>query len=291
MTDPRVCSMTAFARVERQLPEATLIWELKSVNHRYLEVSTRLPEAFRDLDIALRERCRALLSRGKVECTLRYQMAAPSGALSLNEALVRELAVATRRVSDLVQHPAPVDVIDILRFPGVLQGAEGDLSGLKKDVLSLLEDALQALIENRCREGQALRTLVQERLDGILVQVDRTRAALPLILDGLRDRLRRRVEEVIASPDPQRLEQEIVLLAQRMDVAEELDRLVAHVDEVRRTLSEGGHCGRRLDFLMQELNREANTLGSKSVDTGTTQTSVELKVLIEQMREQIQNIE
>ena len=284
-------SMTAFARVEKRLDAATLIWELKSVNHRYLEVSPRLPDAFRDLEGPLREQCRKALGRGKVEVGLRYQLKSGDGNLSLNEELVQQLAVAARRVGDIMLHPAPVDVAEILRFPGVLQGMETDLSGLGKAALALLDDGLKALAEARAREGEILAGLLEERLGGVLIQVERVRAALPAILDSLRDRLRKRVEEVVASPDPQRLEQEIVILAQKMDVAEELDRLIAHVGEVRRSLSDGGQIGRRLDFLMQELNREANTLGSKSVDTETTQAAVELKVLIEQMREQVQNIE
>lgn len=287
-----VCSMTAFARVERQLLEATLTWELKSVNHRYLEAGTRLPEAFRDLDIAARERCRQHLGRGKVECSLRYQLNnGESGNLSLNEELVKGLAVAASRVGALMQHPAPIDVAEILRFPGVLAGNEVDISALQKEALALLDEGLKALIENRAREGEALRTMIIERLNQVPVQIARAREALPVILESLRDRLKKRVLDVIDSPDPQRLEQEIVLLAQKLDVAEEMDRLQAHVTEVHRTLEQGGHIGRRLDFLMQELNREANTLGSKSVDIETTQASVELKVLIEQMREQIQNIE
>lgn len=284
-------SMTAFARVEKRLDAATLTWELKSVNHRYLEVSPRLPDAFRDLEGPLREQCRKALGRGKVEVGLRYQLKGGDGNLTLNEELVQQLAVAARRVGDIMLHPAPVDVAEILRFPGVLQGMETDLSGLGKAALALLDDGLKALAEARAREGEILAGLLEERLDGVLVQVERVRAALPGILDNLRDKLKRRVEEVVASPDPQRLEQEIVILAQKMDVAEELDRLIAHVGEVRRSLSDGGQIGRRLDFLMQELNREANTLGSKSVDTETTQAAVELKVLIEQMREQVQNIE
>jgi uncharacterized protein (TIGR00255 family) len=284
-------SMTAFARVEKRLDEATLIWELKSVNHRYLEVSPRLPEAFRDLEGPLREQCRKALGRGKVEVGLRYQLKGGEGTLTLNEPLVRQLSEAARRVGDIMLHPAPVDVAEILRFPGVLQGMETDLSGLSRAALTLLDDGLKALADARAREGQVLAGLINERLDGVLVQVERVKGALPAILDNLRERLRKRVEEVIANPDPQRLEQEIVILAQKMDVAEEIDRLVAHVAEVRRSLADGGQVGRRLDFLMQELNREANTLGSKSVDTETTQAAVELKVLIEQMREQVQNIE
>ena len=286
-----IYSMTAFARVEKQLDDVTLIWELKSVNHRYLEVSPRLPEAFRELEGPLREQCRKALGRGKLEVGLRYQLKGDEGELSLYEALVQQLAGAARKVGDIMRHPAPVDITAILRFPGVMQGMETDLSGHSKAALTLLDQGLKTLAEARAREGETLAGLINSRLDGVLVQVERVRAALPAILENLREKLKRRVEEVIASPDPQRLEQEIVILAQKMDVAEELDRLITHVGEVRRSLQDGGQIGRRLDFLMQELNREANTLGSKSVDTETTQAAIELKVLIEQMREQVQNIE
>ncbi|MCC1497453.1 YicC/YloC family endoribonuclease [Alcanivorax sp. 1008] len=286
-----IYSMTAFARVEKQLDDVTLIWELKSVNHRYLEVSPRLPEAFRDIEGPLREQCRKALGRGKLEVGLRYQLKGGEGELTLNEALVQQLASAARKVGDIMRHPAPVDITSILRFPGVMQGMETDLSGHSKTALTLLDDGLRALAEARAREGETLASLINERLAAVVVQVERVRTALPAILDNLRDKLKKRVEEVIASPDAQRLEQEIVILAQKMDVAEELDRLLSHVGEVRRSLQDGGQIGRRLDFLMQELNREANTLGSKSVDTETTQAAIELKVLIEQMREQVQNIE
>lgn len=284
-------SMTAFARVTVPTEGATLIWELKSVNHRYLEVSPRLPEAFRDLEGPVREVARKRLGRGKVEISFRYQLADDSGKLSLNEALVQELADAARRVGDIVMHPSPVDVTEILRYPGVLQSAEVDGAALRKAALQALDQAIDVLLENRAREGEALEGMIEERLEGVLAQVEIARKAIPRILDSQRDKLRKRVEEVLESADPQRLEQEIVMLAQKMDIAEEMDRLTAHVDEVRHALAAGGSCGRRLDFLMQEFNREANTLGSKSVDTETTQAAVELKVLIEQMREQVQNIE
>lgn len=292
MSHQSLRSMTAFARVERQFSACTLIWEVKSVNHRYLEVGTRLPDAFRDLDVAVRERCRNRLARGKIECSLRYQTTVSGEDIALNETLVSQLGDAARRAAELLgQEQAGLDLSDLLRFPGVLQGAEVDLATFKAPAMELLDAALDALVEHREREGSALGALVEERLDGVLEQVAITRAALPEILAALRERLQARVAEVVESPDPQRLEQELVLLAQRMDVAEEMDRLEAHVAEVRHTLRKGGPCGRRLDFLMQELNREANTLGSKSVDRTTTQASVELKVLIEQMREQIQNLE
>ena len=284
-------SMTSFARVEQSSTQASLIWELKSVNHRYLEVTPRLPDALRSLEGPLRERCRTHLGRGKVELTLRYQLKGGDSSLTLNEALIEQLAAAARRVGDLIHHPAPVDIASILAFPGVLQGREHSSDGLEPEALTLLDQGLDALNQARAREGSALADLLHERLDSIAQLLPGVRAALPGILEAHRQRLQQRLQEVAASMDPQRLEQELVILAQKMDVAEELDRLATHVEEVRRTLKKGGACGRRLDFLMQELNREANTLGAKSIAAETTQAAVELKVLIEQMREQVQNIE
>ena len=256
-----ICSMTAFARADRHLEGYSLVWEIKAVNHRYLEVSPRLPDALRALENGVREKCRKALARGKVEVTLRYQQDDSEVSLELNEELVKQLSEVSRRVGDLVQHPGQVNPMEILRHPGVLSTRKLDVELLQNESQSLLDEALDALIDTRRREGEQLGQLIVDRLD------------------------------VIESPDPDRLEQELVMLAQKMDVDEELDRLVTHVSEVRRILKKGGHIGRRLDFLMQELNREANTLASKSVDSETTAAAVELKVLIEQMREQIQNIE
>ena len=286
-----ICSMTAFARADRPLEGYGLVWEIKAVNHRYLEISPRLPDALRSLENAVRERCRKALVRGKVEVTLRYQQDASDADLELNEPLVKQLSEISRRVGDLVQHPGQVNPMEILRHPGVLSTRELDVDLLQRESLTLLDEALQALIDTRSREGEQLGKLIEERLDGIITQVEIVKTAVPRIKEAQRERLRSRIQDVIDSPDPDRLEQELVLLAQKMDVDEELDRLLTHVTEVRRILKKGGHIGRRLDFLMQELNREANTLGSKSVDSETTAAAVELKVLIEQMREQIQNIE
>ncbi|WP_290500443.1 YicC/YloC family endoribonuclease [Alcanivorax sp.] len=283
--------MTAFARADRPLEGYGLVWEIKAVNHRYLEISPRLPDALRSLENTVRERCRKALARGKVEVTLRYQQDASDADLELNEPLVKQLSEISRRVGDLVQHPGQVNPMEILRHPGVLSTRELDVDLLQRESLTLLDEALQALIDTRSREGEQLGKLIEERLDGIITQVEIVKTAVPRIKEAQRERLRSRIQDVIDSPDPDRLEQELVLLAQKMDVDEELDRLLTHVTEVRRILKKGGHIGRRLDFLMQELNREANTLGSKSVDSETTAAAVELKVLIEQMREQIQNIE
>jgi len=286
-----ICSMTAFARADRHLEGYSLVWEIKAVNHRYLEVSPRLPDALRALENGVREKCRKALARGKVEVTLRYQQDDSEVSLELNEELVKQLSDVSRRVGDIVQHPGQVNPMEILRHPGVLSTRKLDVELLQNESLSLLDEALEALIDTRRREGEQLGQLIVDRLDGIGTQIEIVKAAIPRIKDAQRERLRTRIQDVIDSPDPDRLEQELVMLAQKMDVDEELDRLVTHVSEVRRILKKGGHIGRRLDFLMQELNREANTLASKSVDSETTAAAVELKVLIEQMREQIQNIE
>jgi uncharacterized protein (TIGR00255 family) len=283
--------MTAFARTDRHLEGASLAWEIRSVNHRYLEVSPRLPDALRSLENPVRERLRQRLARGKVDVTLRYQTDDSDPCLELNEPLVKQIAEAARRAGDMVLHAGQVNPLELLRFPGVLNTRELDVDTLHASALALLDEALDALLDTRAREGAQMAKMIEERLDGIEVQTARVRQALPAIRDALRERLRRRVQEVIESPDHDRLEQELVLAAQKMDVDEELDRLATHVTEVRRVVQKGGQIGRRLDFLMQELNREANTLASKSVDAETTAAAVELKVLIEQMREQIQNIE
>lgn len=284
-------SMTAFARADRHLDGHTLAWEIKSVNHRYLEISPRLPDALRALENSARERCRSKLARGKVEITLRFQTDNGESALELNEPLVEKLSALSRRVGELIQNPAPVNPMDILRYPDVLSARKLDTERLHAHALTLLDDALENLVATREREGQQLGAMIETRLAAIAEQVEVIRYALPRIKNALRERLHNRVTEALDSPDPERLEQELVLQAQKMDVEEELDRLVTHVAEVRRVLNQGGSIGRRLDFLMQELNREANTLASKSVDSETTAAAVELKVLIEQMREQVQNIE
>jgi uncharacterized protein (TIGR00255 family) len=286
-------SMTAFSRREERMDGATLAWEIRSVNHRYLEPSLRLPDALRDVEPHVRESLRKRLSRGKVECTLRLtgQELQAGAGVTLNEPLLAGLMQAVNRVGQLTTHPVSIDPVELLRWPGVTATQDIDTDALTKRALALFEQTLNEFIAAREREGKELAALVNLRLDGILAEVERVRAALPQIIDAQRQKLRTRVEEAVASPDRDRLEQELVMLASRIDVAEEIDRLVTHVAEVRRGVKEGGSVGRRLDFLMQELNREANTLGSKSISIDTTQASVEIKVLIEQMREQVQNIE
>lgn len=284
-------SMTAFARQEVQHSWGSLTWEVRSVNHRYLEPHLRLPESLRDLEGPLREQLRKNLSRGKVECTLRFVAEAQSQTLTVNQEFAGELVAAAQQVADIIPNAQQLDPLEVLRWPGVLQDTKLDMDAVKKAGLELFKLALAELIENRGREGAELANLIDQRLDAITEIVTDVRTKLPGILTAQRENLQARLDELQAELDPTRLEQEMVILAQKADVDEEMDRLNTHVQEVKRVLKQKGPIGRRLDFLMQELNREANTLSSKSIVSDTTQSAVELKVLIEQMREQIQNIE
>ena len=286
-----VHSMTAFARVEGAGANGTLSWELRSVNHRYLEPHLRLPEAFRDLEGAVREGLRQGLSRGKVECTLRFNEESGGKSLQVDSTRASQLISAAEQVAALIQQPAPLNPLEVLAWPGVLVADAADPQALNAAALALFEQALAELKNGRGREGAELAKLLNERLDSIQEEVAALRVLVPEMLSNQRQKIETRFAEMQAELDPERLEQELVLLAQKSDVAEELDRLNTHVSEVRRVLKAGGAAGRRLDFLMQELNREANTLGSKAFDPRSTQAAVNLKVLIEQMREQVQNIE
>lgn len=285
-------SMTAFSRKELPSEGGTLAWEIRSVNQRFLEALPRLPDNFRDLEMPVRERLRQKISRGKVECTLRFKGDSGKVAdLRLNEALVKQILASAHTLSKLTGSTADISPQTLLTWPGVVETPEADLKGLQAQAIALFDDALDEFIRVREREGADLRKLLEERLEAIRQHVGTVREAIPGILQAQRDRLSARLQEFLESLDKERVEQEMVMLAHKMDVEEELDRLTTHIDEVRRILAEGGAQGRRLDFLMQELNREANTLGSKSVHVSTTLVAVELKVLIEQMREQVQNIE
>lgn len=286
-----VHSMTAFARCESVGPHGTLSWELRSVNHRYLEPHLRLPDALRDLEGNVREALRQGLARGKVECTLRFVEASSGQSLQVDRERAAQVVAAAEAVAALIRHPAPIDPLEVLAWPGVLASDAADPQALNAAALALFEQALAELKQGRAREGAALAALLGERLDAIDAEVASLRELAPQMLAVQRQKIENRCTELKVELDPQRLEQELVLLAQKSDVAEELDRLSTHVQEVRRVLRAGGAAGRRLDFLMQELNREANTLGSKAFDPRSTQAAVNLKVLIEQMREQVQNIE
>ena len=278
-----VHSMTAFARVEGAEAHGTLSWELRSVNHRYLEPHLRLPDSFRDLEGAVREALRQGLSRGKVECTLRFAEENAGKSLQVDGERARQLISAAEQVAALIQQPAPLNPLEVLAWPGVLVADAADPQALNAAALQLFEQALGELKSGRGREGAELAKLLNERLDSIAEEVVALRALVPEMLANQRQKIETRFAEMRAEVDPQRLEQELVLLAQKSDVAEELDRLNTHVTEVRRVLKAGGAAGRRLDFLMQELNREANTLSSKSQDAELTRHSVEMKVVIEQM--------
>ncbi len=284
-------SMTAYASAERATPLGVLSCELRSVNHRYLELSPRLPDELRAVESALRERIAARLSRGKVDVSLRLRSDGGSAqALQVNEAMLDQLALAARQVQARFPQIG-VDLVGLLGMDGVLAKPAFDAQALQQTALEVLEAALDDMVATRGREGERLGGFLRERLDGIERCVAQVRQWLPEIRAGLRARLEQRLADLKQPADPGRLEQELVLALSRIDVDEELDRLTSHIAEARRILRLADANGRRLDFLMQEFNREANTLGSKSVDQRTTQVAVELKVLIEQMREQVQNIE
>jgi len=286
-------SMTGFARREAKFPWGTVIWEIRSVNHRYLEPHFRLPEDFREIEPALRDSMRKMLQRGKIESSLTIQWEQENDAeLGINLARVEQLAKATQQINNALGDIAsPVNALELLKWPGVIQKQEIDRAAIQKSVLTLFQEALKLLVEHRSREGAELEQLILQRLDAVTAQVIAVRARLPEILHSQREKLQAKITSLQVELEPERLEQEIVLLAQKADVDEELDRLDTHVIEVKRSLKQTDSLGRRLDFLMQELNREANTLSSKAIVADTTQAAVELKVLIEQMREQVQNIE
>ncbi len=285
-------SMTAFAREERRDPLGELVWEIRSVNHRFLETFVRLPDDFRVLETAVRERTAARLSRGKVECALRFRPAASTvAAVQVNRPLAERLVAAARELSDLLPGTPDPTAFEVLRWPGVIETDAQDLTPAQAAATALLDHALESLSAARAREGERLAELIAQRCQALRGWVAKARERMPVVMEAMRGRLQARLAEVADQLDPVRLEQEMVLVAQRLDVDEEMDRLSTHLAEVERVLKRPEPAGRRLDFLMQELNREANTLSSKSADAELTSIAVEMKVLIEQMREQVQNIE
>ncbi|MCC8373171.1 MULTISPECIES: YicC/YloC family endoribonuclease [Photorhabdus] len=284
-------SMTAFARRDIKSEWGNAAWELRSVNQRYLETYIRLPEQFRSLEPVIRERIRSRLTRGKVECNLRFELDSRSqGELILNETLAKQLVNAANWVKQQ-SNEGEIDPVDILRWPGVMAAEEQDLDAISTQLLQELDTTLDAFIQSREAEGNALKIMIEQRLDAVIEEVRKVRQQMPEIMQWQRERLQTKLEEAQVQLENNRLEQELVLLAQRLDVAEELDRLDAHVKETRNILKKKEAVGRRLDFMMQEFNRESNTLASKSINADITNSAIELKVLIEQMREQIQNIE
>ncbi|MDY6942602.1 MAG: YicC/YloC family endoribonuclease [Pseudomonadota bacterium] len=285
-----IYSMTGFARVERQESIGHLSWELRSVNHRYLEISLRLPEDLRAFEPQVREKIGQRLRRGKVDAQFRFQPVETAAAeFAVDRDLVGriEQAVADLKLPAL----AAIDPLDLLRWPGVVKEPQVDADTLQHAAFHMLDEALTAMVRVRAEEGQRLVTLLRTRCEGITALVGDVRQRLPEARAAIRERLEARLAEFKVTADPERLEQELALIAQKMDVAEELDRLDSHLVEMGRTLVRDEPVGRRMDFLLQEFNREANTLASKSQDAETTRIAVEIKVLIEQMREQVQNLE
>ena len=286
-----IYSMTAFARLEVKKDWGDAVWEIRSVNQRYLENFFRLPEQFRGLENTLREKLRQSLTRGKIECSLRIETKKQTNAeLNLNKELANQVIQSLQWIKAQAGE-GEINLTDVLRYPGVVEAQEQDLDAISQDLLTAFDDLLTDFIAMRGREGEKLNDIIQQRLDAIAVEADKVRSQMPAVLQWQRERLLQRFEDAQINLDPQRVEQEMILLAQRVDVAEELDRLQMHVKETTNILKKGGSVGRKLDFMMQELNRESNTLASKSINADITASAVELKVLIEQMRELIQNLE
>ena len=285
-----IASMTAFGRSEGQGDWGRAVLEIRTVNHRYLESSIRLPDDLRVLETKIRERIAGKLKRGKIECNVRYDA---------DESLNKDITINTDLAGKLIQAaeslpitgPTSINPVDVLRWPGVIDKSGPDPESIGTPIIELLDLVLDTIVETRVREGGKIHTMVSERCDQCLTHVGTVRSRMPEIMDGLRERYQSRAQELATDMSTDRLEQEMVVLAQKLDVAEELDRLEAHIEEVKRVLGTNEAVGRRLDFLMQEMNREANTLGSKAAHVDIGNASVDLKVLIEQMREQIQNIE
>ena len=286
-------SMTGFSRVERQYDFGRLSWEIRSVNHRYLDFGLRLPEEFRPLESDVRTCLGQFLSRGKIDAALRYttETGAASSRLELNLELAREILAVHGEMARLAGVEQPADINRILKWPGLIEEKRPDPAPLQEAAMELLIQAAQELQASRSREGEQMANAIRERLAGVAEITARVRSWLPEIRAGLKQKMLERLADIAQNLDPGRIEQEVVILCQKIDVDEELDRLDGHVEEVYRVLALDEPVGRRLDFLMQEFNRESNTLSSKSIDQRTTQAAVDLKVLIEQMREQVQNVE
>ena len=291
-----IYSMTGYAAVSEELPLGTLSVEVRSVNHRYLDVQFRLPDEFRSFEPGLREMAAARLTRGKVECRIGFQKNPASDvALQLNTVLLDQLVDLDQQVRRRLPQAASLTVSDVVRWPGIVEADAMPLEQLREQAQALMQRALEEFTASRAREGDKLKTLLLERVRRMEELVDKVKPRIPQLVAAYQERLAARLrdalKDVSASLDEDRIRQELVMFASKVDVEKELSRLVTHLAETRRILSSSGATDKRLDFLMQELNREANTLGSKSADIDTSQASVELKVLIEQMREQVQNIE
>ena len=287
-----IYSMTGYASVSRDLPLGTVSLELRSVNHRYLDVQFRVPEEFRAFEPPMREALGARLTRGKLECRIGLTRAPAAPALlEINEPLLRKLTELNSHVRQAMPNAANLSVNDVLRWPGMFGAETLPVEELREACMSMLAMAVEEFTATRGREGEKLKAMLLERVATMEGLARGIAPKIPQLVATHQEKLTQRLKEVVASLDEERIRQEVTLFATRIDVDEELTRLNTHLSEVRRILGNGGNVGKRLDFVMQELNREANTLGSKSVDVEVSQTSMELKVLIEQMREQVQNIE
>lgn len=283
-------SMTAFANTSHTTEWGQIQWEIRAINQRYLELNFRLPDAYRSLEMPLRDLCKQQLERGKIELALKLEMNQAQQDLPINDTLLSQLNEAICHIQQRLPEATQINPLELLQWPGLVQNQSIDAKQIQTDLLASFEQALQQLNQSRQREGQQLAELILQRVDTIREQVNSLKPILPELVQQYQQRLRERIGELTEQFDESRLAMEVAILAQKIDVAEELDRIHTHLDEVVRVSHEAGAIGRRLDFLMQELNRESNTLGAKSIDTRVTQVSVELKVLIEQMREQVQNI-
>ncbi len=285
-------SMTAFSRVQRQIGATTFFWELKSVNHRYLDVSFRLPEAFRSLEINLRNNLRGIVHRGKLECQLKFNnCTGDAQTIIINESLVKALLTAGAQLAHDNEIANDLTVSDLISWPGVVQTSSQDMESVHKQAEELFQEAIQELLATRLNEGNVLKEYIKSRLLKLKEEIAGAQEVVGLMSHQTREKLLNKLNNLQMDVNDSRIEQEIAMLLTKLDVSEELDRLQSHVDEVTRTLQKDEAVGRKLDFLMQELNREANTLSSKSDSVELTQHAVQMKVLIEQMREQIQNIE
>ena len=286
-----IYSMTGYAVAARELESAVVNCELRSVNHRYLDIQFRLPDELRAVEPALRETLSARLNRGKVECRISYTPIAGRKSMELDPAVLKQVMELEKRVRDALPQAQALSASDLLRWPGMLGSDTLDVEELRALCRSLLDEVLDEFTVSRGREGEKLKALLLDRASAIEARVSEVGPRMPQIIAGFQEKLATRLKEALANADDERIRQEVALFANKIDVDEELTRLATHVTELRRILEQGGAVGKRLDFLMQELNREANTLGSKAADIAITQVSMELKLLIEQMREQIQNIE
>ncbi|WP_194091225.1 YicC/YloC family endoribonuclease [Vibrio hibernica] len=274
-----IYSMTAYARKEIKSDWGNAVWEIRSVNQRYLETYFRLPEQFRGLEPILRERFRKRLARGKVECHLRFEANSKAQSdLNINEDLAKQVIQAAKQVMFLTGENSRLNPFQVMNWPGVMEAPEQDMDNIQKELLSAFEEAMDDFIDARGREGDNMKALIEQRLTAITEQASKVRARMPEIMQWQRDRLLNKFEEAKIELDSSRVEQELIVLAQKSDVAEELDRLDSHVKEATNIMKKGGACGRKLDFMMQEFNREANTLASKSISTDVTASGVELKV-------------